>query len=62
MGRGARNQKRTGKGDAKTQSRTDKFVDDAEERFERLNVEDEQNSNNNSEDSSSNEHEDEVSI
>ncbi|KAI6192129.1 Ribosome biogenesis protein TSR3-like protein [Aphelenchoides bicaudatus] len=63
MGRG-RNQKRPGKGDAKTQNRVDKFAD-VEDRFERLDVESKEASNENSEESensenSSSEQEDEV--
>lgn len=65
MGRG-RNQKRPGKGDAKTQNRVDKFAD-VEDRFERLDVESKEDSNENSEESensenSSSEQEDEVRL
>lgn len=61
MGRGTRNQKRTGKGDAKTQGRTNKFGD-VEDRFEQLNVENDPESNEDSDDSSSSEHEDQVIV
>jgi hypothetical protein len=58
MGRGARNQKRTDKADVKAQGRANKFGD-VEDRFQRLDVEDEPDSSN-EEDSSDNEREDEV--
>lgn len=63
MGRGARNKTKLGKGDGKSgNARPNKYSADVEDRFERLNVEDEEVENEDSEENSSCEEEEEQEV